>query len=73
MADQLVVTALLHDLSPEHDEDAVDGADGGKPVRDDEGGAVLQQPRNAFPDEVLGFRVDVRSRLVEDQRRRRAR
>ena len=40
--DELVVTAFLHNFSPEHDKYAVNGADGRKPVRDDEGGAVLQ-------------------------------
>jgi len=28
--DELVVTALLHDFAPEHDKDAVNGADGSR-------------------------------------------
>ena len=50
----------------EHD-DAVGLADRRQTVRDDEGGAALQQLTQRVLDDDLGLRVDVGRRLVQDE------
>ena len=61
--------AALDDFAVAHDEDHVGVPDRRKPVRDDEAGLVRHQRAHRLLDALLGARVDVRGRLVEDQER----
>ena len=60
---------LLHLAAVQHD-DAVGVADGGQAVGDHERGAALHQVRERLLHEPLGFGVERRGGLVEDQDRR---
>src|SRR5436305_866538 len=67
---QLVVRPTLADLAVVEDEDRVGGADGGEAVRDDDGGAALEEHLGRLLDEMFRLSVDRRGRLVEDEDRR---
>ena len=62
--DQLVVGAALGDAAVLHDHDAVRLADGGEAVRDDEGGAALEQRLQRLLDQDLGMGVDGGGRFI---------
>src|SRR2546426_10251261 len=57
----------LDDAPALDDQDLVGAPDRGQPVGDDEGGPAAHQKREAFLNQRLGFRVEARSGLVEDQ------
>ena len=58
---------LLDDSSSAHDNDQIGLADRGKPVRNDERGAAGSQFPETFHNESLGFGVDRRSGLIQNQ------
>ncbi len=64
---ELVVRALLDDLSVLEHDDQVGVADRRESVRDDERGAVGEQQPQGRVDLSFGADVDRRGRLVEDQ------
>src|SRR5580700_758678 len=68
--EQLLMGAAFDDPARIQHDDAVGLLYGGKPVRDDEGGAVAHQLRERRLDVPLGLRVERRRRLIEDQDRR---
>src|SRR5579863_6767676 len=65
--EELGVVAALNDSSLLHDQDLVGAADGGEPVGDDEGGAVLHELRESGLDHGLGLGVERTGGLVEDE------
>src|SRR5205814_10205925 len=67
LAQELRVVALLHDPAAVHHDDLVGVADRREPVRDDERGAAVTEPRHRLLDEDLGTRVHVARRLVENE------
>jgi len=58
---------LLDDATLVHNYDAVRIADGRQPVRDDEAGPALPEPRHRVLDQDLGSGVNAARSLVEDQ------
>lgn len=56
--DQVIVTALLDELTVFQDEDAVGVADGGQAMGDDNGGASYRNLLERALDEGLGLVVD---------------
>ncbi len=64
------MAALLGDTGLIHHHDAVGVADGGQPMRDDQGGSPACQFRQGTLDGVLGFGIEGRGGFVQDQDRR---
>ena len=64
---QRVVGALLKDLPLLEDDDAVGLFDGGRPVGDDDGGAVPEYLLQAFLNLGFGERVHAGGGLVEQE------
>ena len=67
---QLFVRARLDDAPLVEDDDAVDRADGGQAMRDDDRRTPLHHRFERALEARLGVRVDARRRLVEDEQRR---
>ena len=65
--DQLIVAALLDQLTALEDEDAVGVADGGQAVGDDDGGAANGDLFERALDEGFGLVVDRGGGFVEDE------
>lgn len=61
------MAASFYDLAVVENEDLVHFVDGTETVRHDHGGAADHQFVDGVLDQVLGRRVDVAGRLVEDQ------
>lgn len=59
--------AAFDDLAFFDDEDAIRGADGGKPMGDDEADPALEDGFEALLDQLLGLGVDGGSRFVHDE------
>ena len=70
MRHQRVVRPLLDDVSVLHDKDEVGVLDGTETMGDDEACPSFGQLVHRFLDLLLGSRVDVAGRLVEDKKRR---
>ena len=64
---QLFVAAAFDDAAVVEDHDDIGILDGGQAVRDDEARAPLEQMLQAGLQRLLGARVDVACRLVQDQ------
>jgi len=67
LVDQFLVRSHLADASLGQYHDLVGAANGREPVRDDNHGAVLHQVGQGLLNEQLGFGVEVRGSLVQDQ------
>ena len=65
--EQLGMVALLHDLTVVDEADFIRVLDGGKPVRDDEARAALEQVVQPGLQRFLGTRIDVRRGFVKNQ------
>ena len=65
--EQLLVAALLHDVAVAHNQDEIGRADGGEPMRDDEGRASRHEPVHGLLDAQLGARVHRRGGLVQNE------
>ena len=63
------VRALLDDLAAIEHQDAIEAAHRRQPMRDHDRGAALHQPLHRLLDQRLGFRIQARCRLVQDQHR----
>src|SRR5579863_5206250 len=59
--------APFDNLTLLHDHDLIGAADGGKAVRDDEGGASLHEIGETVLDHFLGFGIEARRCLVENE------
>ena len=59
--------ALLAQAAFVEDENAMRVLNGAEPVRDDDGGATLQQPVERLADHQLGLRVHAGRGFVENQ------
>ena len=59
--------ALFDDVAVIHDEDVLRMADGGEPMGDDKARPPLHQPLHRRLDILLGARIDVARRLVENE------
>ena len=59
--------ALFDDVAVIHDEDVLRMADGGEPMGDDKARPSLHQPLHRRLDILLGARIDVARRLVENE------
>ncbi len=59
--------ALLQDVALAKHVDGVAVLDGGKAVRDEDGGPLLRYPEDGFLNALLGGRVYAGGRLVQDQ------
>ena len=70
LAQQFVVPAGFDDQSALDHENAIGVHDGGEPVGDDERRAPLAQFGDCLLDVALGFRIERRGRLVEQDDRR---
>src|SRR5580765_6257268 len=68
--EQLGVAALLDHAAALEGDDAVGALDRREPVRDHEAGAALHQRLERLLHQALGFRVECRGGLVEDEDRR---
>src|SRR6202521_5566212 len=64
---EFFVCAVFDNPSQFDDQDLIGAADGGKPVRDDEGRSSLHQVGKTLLDQLLRFRVETGSRFVENQ------
>ncbi len=64
---QTLVRALLHNPAVVQNHDQVGVADGTETVGYGHGGALRGEPRNRLLDQMFGFGVDRRGRLVKDQ------
>ena len=64
---ELVVVAALDDEALFDNKDLVGAADGGKAVRDDEGGAALHELLQAGLDHGFGFGVERACGFIEDE------
>ena len=62
--------SLLTDLAVMQDDDPVCALDRRQPVRDNDRGAIAHHAFDGALNELLGFRVDLAGRLVENQDRR---
>ena len=67
MSQQTLVRALLHYSAVVQDYDQIGVADGAETVGYGHGGALRGKARNRFLDQMFGFGVYRRSRLVKDQ------
>ena len=65
--EQLGMVALFHDLTVVDEADLIRILDGGKPVRDDEARASLEQMVQTGLQRLLGTRIDVRRGFVKNQ------
>ena len=68
--EQRMVSATLHDLAPIQHDDLVGADDGGKPMRDDQCGAIFRDPFERILNLLLGMAVECRGGLVEQEDRR---
>src|SRR5271157_1277884 len=64
---QFLMRPHLANSSFVHDHDFAGVLNGGEAVRDDQGGAVLNQAAQAFTQQMLRLRIDARGGFVEDQ------
>ena len=62
--------AALHNAAGLHHQDLIRAADGRQPVRDHERRAALHQVPQAFLNQRLGFGIQARGRLVQNQNAR---
>ena len=67
MSQQTLVRALFHHPAVVQDHDQVGVADGAETMGYGHGGALRGEARNRFLDQMFGFGVHRRSRLIEDQ------
>ena len=70
LADELIVPALGDDAALLHDDDAVGAQHRGEAMGDHQGGAAGGKVLERLLHRALGFRVERRGRLVEQQDRR---
>src|SRR6476646_5731424 len=64
---QRLVGPAFHDSSLLKNQDLVNLADGGEAMGDDEGGTVLHQKLQAVLNQLLRFRIEAGSRLVQNE------
>src|SRR5215472_12755766 len=67
---QLIVRAFLNDSPVLDDDDPIGTANRRKPMRDDQGGAILHQDFERLLHRTLGLRIERGSRFIEHQDRR---
>ena len=68
--DQILMSAPLHDLPVPDDQDLIRRQDGGQPMGDQDGGALLNQRINGGLNGGFGDGVQGGGGLVKDQQRR---
>src|ERR1041385_5271256 len=68
--EQFLVRSALAQLALVHDENPVGALDGGEAMRNDQGSAAFHQPRQRLAHAKLGFRVNARRGLVQNQEAR---
>ena len=66
--EQLLMRTLLAQFTFVENENSVGVLDGAEPVRDDQGGAALEQTVERLADQNFGFRVHARCCFVQDQK-----
>ena len=64
---EFFVSATFDNLSPLHHQNLIGTPNGRQTVRDHKGSAALHQVREALLDHLLGFGIEARSRLVQNQ------
>ena len=69
MTDQFVMGAAFDDGSARHDENLIAAANGGKPVGDDDGGAILHELIQRFLDEPFTLGVEATGCFIQNEDR----
>ncbi len=59
--------AAFDDGSARHDENLIAAANGGKPVGDDDGGAIFHELIQGFLHEALAFGIEAAGGFIEDE------